>query len=180
MKEKKNPVRDLFYPPGKLPLEDLTSLLSRYTQADPRLVVKPGIGRDACVLSFGDRYLVAKTDPVTFASDEIGWYAVQVNANDIASMGGIPRWFLAALLLPEGRTNLRMVEKIFDQISRACQDLGIVLCGGHTEITLAWSGRSWWDRCWGKRSRGCCRRRSEFCPAMKSFLPKGSLSREPP
>jgi len=136
MKEKKNHVRDFFYPPGKLPLQDLTGLLSRYTQADPRLVVKPGIGRDACVLSFGDRYLVAKTDPVTFASDEIGWYAVQVNANDIASMGGIPRWFLAALLLPEGRTNLRMVEKIFDQISRACQDLGIVLCGGHTEITL--------------------------------------------
>ena len=117
-------------------MEDLAGLLSRHTQADSRLVVKPGIGRDAAVISFGDRYLIAKTDPITFATAEIGWYAVQVNANDIAAMGGTPRWFLAALLLPEGKTNPQMVETIFEQISRACRDLGITLCGGHTEITL--------------------------------------------
>ena len=116
-------------------MEDLSRLLSRYTQKDPRVVVTPGIGRDAAVISFGDRYLIAKTDPITFATDEIGWYAVQVNANDIASMGGTPRWFLATLLLPEGKTNPEMVEAIFAQISRACRDLGIILCGGHTEIT---------------------------------------------
>jgi hydrogenase expression/formation protein HypE len=136
MKKKKALARNLFYPPGKLPMEDLAGLLSRYTQADSRLVVKPGIGRDAAVISFGDRYLIAKTDPITFATAEIGWYAVQVNANDIAAMGGAPRWFLATLLLPEGRTNPEMVEAIFEQISRACRDLGITLCGGHTEITL--------------------------------------------
>jgi hydrogenase maturation factor len=136
MKKKKALARNLFYPPGKLPMEDLAGLLSRYTQADSRLVVKPGIGRDAAVISFGDRYLIAKTDPITFATAEIGWYAVQVNANDIAAMGGAPRWFLATLLLPEGRTNPEMVEAIFEQISRACKDLGITLCGGHTEITL--------------------------------------------
>jgi hydrogenase maturation factor len=136
MKNKKKPVRDSFYPPGKLPTEALARLLARYAQEDPRLVVKPGIGRDACVLSFGDRYLIAKTDPITFATAEIGWYAVQVNANDIASMGGIPRWFLAVLLLPESRTNPELVETIFEQISRACKELGIILCGGHTEITL--------------------------------------------
>jgi hydrogenase expression/formation protein HypE len=136
MKKKKAIVRNNFYPPGKLPSEDLDFLLSRYSQEDPRVVVKPGIGRDAAVISFGDRYLIAKTDPITFATEEIGWYAVQVNANDIAVMGGAPRWFLATLLLPEGRTNLEMVEAIFGQISRACRDLGITLCGGHTEITL--------------------------------------------
>ena len=136
MKKRRKSARDFFYPPGKLPMEDLARLLARHTQEDPRLVVKPGIGRDACVLSFGDRYLIAKTDPITFATAEIGWYAVQVNANDIASMGGIPRWFLAVLLLPERRTNPEMVETIFEQISRACKDLGIILCGGHTEITL--------------------------------------------
>jgi hydrogenase maturation factor len=136
VKKRRKSARDFFYPPGKLPMEDLARLLARHAQEDPRLVVKPGIGRDACVLSFGDRYLIAKTDPITFATAEIGWYAVQVNANDIASLGGIPRWFLAVLLLPEGRTNPEMVETIFEQISRACKDLGIILCGGHTEITL--------------------------------------------
>ncbi len=95
----------------------------------------PGIGRDATVISFPGRYLVAKTDPITFATDQIGWYAVQVNANDIAAMGGRPLWFLATLLLPEGKTGFAEVEAIFAQIGDACKELGIVLCGGHTEVT---------------------------------------------
>jgi hydrogenase expression/formation protein HypE len=123
------------YPAGKLPLEDLSRLLARYTRGDPSMVVTPGIGRDATVISFGDKYLVAKTDPITFATDQIGWYGVNVNANDIAAMGGTPRWFLATLLLPEGKTGLKEVEEIFAQISGACEELGILLCGGHTEIT---------------------------------------------
>jgi hydrogenase expression/formation protein HypE len=123
------------YPAGKLPLEDLSRLLARYTREDPSMVVTPGIGRDATVISFGDKYLVAKTDPITFATDQIGWYGVNVNANDIAAMGGTPRWFLATLLLPEGKTGLKEVEEIFAQISGACEELGILLCGGHTEIT---------------------------------------------
>jgi hydrogenase expression/formation protein HypE len=124
-----------FYPPGKLPMEELSRLISRYTRKDPRIIVYPGIGKDATVFSFGDIYLIAKTDPITFATDEIGWYAVQVNANDVASMGGASRWFLATLLLPEKKTTSVMVEEIFAQISGACQELGVVLCGGHTEIT---------------------------------------------
>jgi hydrogenase expression/formation protein HypE len=127
------------YPAGKLPLEDLSRLLARYTRGDPSIVVTSGIGRDATVISFGDKYLVAKTDPITFATDQIGWYGVNVNANDIAAMGGTPRWFLATLLLPEGRTGLKEVEEIFSQISGACEELGILLCGGHTEITYGLS-----------------------------------------
>jgi hydrogenase expression/formation protein HypE len=123
------------YPAGKLPPEELSRLLSRYTRQDQRVVVMPGVGRDATVISFPDRYLVAKTDPITFATDQIGWYAVQVNANDIAAMGGTPRWFLATLLLPAGKTGFAEVETIFAQIAAACQELGVVLCGGHTEIT---------------------------------------------
>lgn len=95
----------------------------------------PGIGRDATIISFGDQYLVAKTDPITFAIDQIGWYVVHINANDVAAMGGVPRWFLATLLLPEGKTGPEEVEAIFAQISGACREVGAVLCGGHTEIT---------------------------------------------
>lgn len=123
------------YPTGKLPLEDLSRLLARYTREDPSIIVTPGIGRDATVISFGDKYLVVKTDPITFATDQIGWYGVNINANDIAAMGGIPRWFLATLLLPQRKTGPKEVEEIFAQISGACEELGIILCGGHTEIT---------------------------------------------
>ncbi len=123
------------YPTGKLPMEDLSRLLSRYARNDPRIVITPGIGKDATVISFGDKYLVAKTDPITFATDQIGWYAVHINANDVAAMGGIPRWFLATLLLPEGKTGPEEVEEIFSQVFTACEELGVILCGGHTEIS---------------------------------------------
>jgi hydrogenase maturation factor len=83
----------------------------------------------------GERYLVVKSDPVTFATDEIGWYVVHVNANDVSTMGATPRWLLLTLLLPEQGVTREAVDQIFSQVDRACQELGIVLCGGHTEIT---------------------------------------------
>jgi len=122
-------------PLGKLPPELLDGLLKRYVTPDPRVILGPRVGEDAAVIDFGDRYLVAKTDPITFATDQIGRYAVNVNANDIACCGAVPRWYLATLLLPEGRTSDLAVDMIFDQISSACRRLGVAWCGGHTEIT---------------------------------------------
>ena len=123
------------YPLGKLPANHLARLLTHYAPDDPRIVLGPGVGRDAAVISFGDSYLVAKTDPITFASDEIGWYAVHINANDIACTGATVRWFLATLLLPEGHTDETLVNTIFAQIAGACEELDVALTGGHTEIT---------------------------------------------
>lgn len=125
-----------FYPLGKLPQADLVALLSRYAQTDdPRVIFGPGLGRDAAVIDFGDRYLVTKSDPITFATDQIGWYAVNINANDIACLGAQPRWFIATLLLPEGKSNYGLVESIFHQLHQASAELGIYIVGGHTEIT---------------------------------------------
>lgn len=123
------------YPIGKLPAAELSRLLAQYASADPRLVIGAAIGQDAAVIEMGDRYLVAKTDPITFATGEIGWYAVNVNANDIACTGATPRWFLATLLLPGKSSTPELVEGIFAQIHAACADLSISLVGGHTEIT---------------------------------------------
>jgi hydrogenase maturation factor len=120
---------------GKLPADLLQSLLARYAGRDERLVVGPQLGEDAAVLDMGERYLVVKTDPITFATDEIGRYVVTINANDVATMGATPRWFLLTLLLPEGQADRALVETIFGQVDEACRDLGVVLCGGHTEIT---------------------------------------------
>lgn len=122
-------------PLGKLAPDHLERLLRQYAPANERVVVGPGVGEDAAVIDFGDRYLVVKTDPITFATDEIGWYVVNVNANDIAAMGATPRWFLATILLPEERTSRQMVDTIFAQIGDACTGLGIGFVGGHTEIT---------------------------------------------
>ena len=121
-------------PVGKLPGTLLKKLLDKINIKDEQVVLGPAVGEDVAVIRLGGKLLVAKTDPVTFATDLIGWYAVNVNANDIVTMGVRPRWFLATVLLPEQCTG-KGAEEIFDQILAACNSLGITLVGGHTEIS---------------------------------------------
>ncbi|GBC83533.1 Hydrogenase expression/formation protein HypE [bacterium HR10] len=120
---------------GKLPPDVLQRALAAIPVEDERVKIGPRLGEDAAAIAFGDVYLVAKTDPITFAAERIGWYAVHINANDVAVMGARPRWFLAALLLPEGKTDAALVDHTFRDILSACRELGITLCGGHTEVT---------------------------------------------
>lgn len=122
-------------PLGKLPPDLLAQLLAAAPVSDPRVLLKPGIGLDCAVVDAGDRYLVFKSDPITFATDEIGWYLVQVNGNDIATTGATPRWLMVTMLLPEGKTTAVSVTALADQLYAACREKNISLIGGHTEIT---------------------------------------------
>jgi len=124
-----------FLPVGKLRPDVLQAVLEKHPVTDPRVVVGPRVGEDAAVIDLGDRYLVATTDPITFATDEVAWYALCVNANDVAVRGARPRWFLATLLLPEGATSEAAVTALFDRLGEACDELEVALVGGHTEIT---------------------------------------------
>lgn len=124
------------YPLGKLPAEHLSRLLAQYAPTDPDVIVGPRVGEDAAVLAVTKGFfLVAKSDPITFATDEIGWYAVHVNANDVVCTGARPRWWMATILLPGGKASPSLVDEIFAQMDEACQDVGAQLVGGHTEIT---------------------------------------------
>ncbi len=122
-------------PTGKLPADLLARLLQQAPVSDPRVLVRPGIGLDCAVLDYGPNLLVMKSDPITFATEEIGWYLVQVNANDIATSGAVPRWLLLTVLLPENKTTAELVEGIAAQVFEACRAIGISVIGGHTEIT---------------------------------------------
>jgi len=122
-------------PLGKLPLQLLEQLLANAPISDPRVLLGPGIGMDCAVVDIGNTLLVFKTDPITFASAEIGWYCVQICANDIATTGATARWMLTTLLMPGGKTSETDVITIAEQLHRACQSLNISLIGGHTEIT---------------------------------------------
>jgi hydrogenase expression/formation protein HypE len=122
-------------PVGKLRGAFLQQVLDRHPVKDDRVVVGPRVGEDAAVIDLGDRYLVATADPITFAADDAAWYALQVNANDVAVRGARPRWFLATLLLPESGTTEASVAALFDELAAACEEVGVALVGGHTEVT---------------------------------------------
>ncbi|MFO7957131.1 MAG: AIR synthase family protein [Candidatus Brocadiia bacterium] len=123
--------------PGKLDADLLRELLESNVLRDERVAIRPGVGRDVCAIRMGSRYLVAKTDPITFATDRIGWYVVHVNANDLATVGARPSWFLVTALLPAGAADEESVREIWDDLQDALRRVDCALVGGHTEVTTA-------------------------------------------
>ncbi len=110
-----------------------TVVFSRLGVQDSRVILGPDVGEDASIIDFGDRGLVVHSDPITGAVENIGWHAVNVCANDIATRGVRPLWILVVLLLPKG-TSADQLKKITVQIDRAAKELGVAVVGGHSEV----------------------------------------------
>lgn len=123
-------------PPGKLPVAVLRRVVRLGGAADRRVRIGPAFGEDAAVIDLGSQYLILKSDPVTFTADEVGWYTVHVNANDVAVMGCRPAWFQATIIVPPG-TGAAAVTGIARAIHRTARGLGIAVTGGHTEVSAA-------------------------------------------
>lgn len=124
-------------PAGKLPNDLLREFLNQFVFDDPSIIINPGIGEDTAAVNVEpEEILVLKSDPITFATDSIGQYAVLINANDIATSGAKPRWFLTTLLFPHGVTAAG-IRDVINELKAFCQRWDITLCGGHTEITDA-------------------------------------------
>ncbi|MGD2201061.1 MAG: AIR synthase family protein [Candidatus Bathyarchaeota archaeon] len=123
------------FPTGKLPQDILKRVVfGRLGVPSDRVLQGPQVGEDAAVIEMGEQVLVVATDPITGAVGNVGWLAVHINANDVASTGARPRWFLCVTLLPEGAGE-RLLEGIMEQIHSACLEIGVSLIGGHTETT---------------------------------------------
>lgn len=122
---------------GKLPADLLKRLIDEHVNTDPTVLIGPEVGADAAAIRPDKPVIVVKSDPITFPTPDVASYLVNVNANDIACMGGVPRWILVTALLPAGQATRSEVEAIFRNLSSACSRLDIALVGGHTEITDA-------------------------------------------
>jgi hydrogenase expression/formation protein HypE len=119
-------------PAGKLPGWLLRKVLPG-SMRDPDILVGPGLGRDAAAIAVGERIIVAKNDPITFASEGGAAHLVEVNANDVACMGATPRWLLVTALLPQGITPADVLNQ-FAELRETCRHRSVDLIGGHTEI----------------------------------------------
>ncbi|MFW9769322.1 MAG: AIR synthase family protein [Candidatus Thorarchaeota archaeon] len=120
---------------GKVPPEILQRLVfDKLGATDSDVILGPKLGEDAAVIRIGEKVIIAATDPITGSISDVGWLSVNINANDIATFGILPRWFLVTILLPTNSTPEELQE-IMKQIDTACQNLGIAVAGGHSEIT---------------------------------------------
>ena len=120
---------------GKVPTEVLQKIVFKHlgTKRDD-VVLGPSIGEDAAIVKVGKEVLVIAADPITGAEEWLGWLAVNVSANDVATCGVQPRWFTPCILLPKGSKE-RLIEKICSQMDKAAHQLNVAIIGGHCEIT---------------------------------------------
>jgi len=122
-------------PPGKVPIDILEEVVFRYLGAERgEVVLGPGIGFDCAVVDVGGKSLIVTIDPITGAVERIGWLAVNINANDIATTGVEPALFFPCILFPEN-VDKKIVETVCIQMDRAAKDLGMAIVGGHSEVT---------------------------------------------
>ncbi len=122
-------------PAGKVPPKVLEEIVFNYLGARRKeVVVGPSFGLDGAVIEVGNKSLVTSMDPITGALEWIGWLAVNVNANDVATFGVQPAFFSSCLLLPESATE-KTAETICKQIDLGARKLGMAVTGGHSETT---------------------------------------------
>jgi len=121
--------------PGKVPTEVLQKIVFKHlgTKRDD-VVLGPSIGEDAAIVKIGKEVLAIAADPITGAEEWLGWLAVNISANDVATCGVQPRWFTSCILLPRGSKE-KLVEKICSQMDKAAHNSNIAIIGGHCEIT---------------------------------------------
>src|SRR5512147_2075772 len=78
-------------PPGKIPIDILKEVVFKNLGATRKEVtLGPTAGVDCAILEAGDKSIIVSMDPITGAVERIGWLAVNVNANDIATFGVEP------------------------------------------------------------------------------------------
>jgi thiamine-monophosphate kinase len=103
---------------------------------DKHLLV--GIGDDAAAWRGDDSIQLATVDsliqdvhfPSGLASwKEIGWKALAVNLSDIAAMGGVPRYALVSLALPDN-TEVDDVTALYTGMLELAKQFGVAIIGG--------------------------------------------------
>src|SRR3989454_12844230 len=121
---------------GKIPPETLLrTVYTNLGRRDKRVLVGPGIGRDSAAVKQNGTVLVFTADPITGTPSHIGQHSVEINANDIATTGARPKWYLCTILLPVG-TRESSLREITGEIHETAKRLGITVIGGHTDATL--------------------------------------------
>jgi hydrogenase expression/formation protein HypE len=122
-------------PPGKIPLDILKEVVFKNLGATrDEVILGPTAGVDGAILNVGSRIAIVSMDPITGAVERIGWEAVNINANDVATFGVEPAFLFSCIMLQENADSA-VVETICSQMNNAAKELGIAIVGGHCEST---------------------------------------------
>lgn len=117
---------------SKFSLDVLNKCVYPYLKADdPDVILGAVFGEDVSLTRINDGILVSHLDPIVGAVADIGWLAVHVACNDVATSGARPRWILLLLLVP-GEDDETLLAEIMRDVARAAAEIGVAVIGGHT------------------------------------------------
>ena len=123
---------------GKIPPETLNKIvlnpINNFAVKREDVFLRPKTGEDCSAITFGEELCVLSADPMTGAEQDMGYIAVHINCNDIASSGAEAVGILLTVLLPEGSTET-VLSDIMEGAYEAAKEIGIEILGGHTEVT---------------------------------------------
>ena len=125
----------MLLPPGKIPPEILRRTVFNHLGSSRNdVIITSSEGEDAAIIRVGDKLLALHCDPISGAYSNIGWIAINIATNDIATRGVKPCWVLTCVILPQGSEE-KDLSNISKQMDEAAKILGVSIVGGHTEIT---------------------------------------------
>ena len=117
---------------SKFSLDVLSKYVHPFIQTkDPDVIMGSVFGEDVALTRIEDGMLVSHVDPIVGAVKDIGWLAVHVACNDVATSGALPRWILLLVLVPH-KEDEHLLEDIMRDAGRAANELGVSIIGGHT------------------------------------------------
>jgi len=110
---------------SKFSLEVLNrSVFPHFKSEDPDVILGASFGEDIALTRVGSDVLVSHVDPIVGAVNNIGWLAVHVACNDIATSGTPPRWIQVLVLLPD-KNDESLLERIMSDIEQAAAETGV-------------------------------------------------------
>ena len=114
-------------------------LIDRITKKSKKKDVLIGIGDDAAVVKTKKGLEILTTDCLVegdhfkkdwFTPQQIGMKAIEINVSDVAAMGGIPKYVLVSLCLPED-IDVDFVEDMYKGMWKTCGKYNIEIIGGN-------------------------------------------------
>jgi len=103
-----------------------------------------GVGDDAAVLDYGNKYVILTTDLLTEGIHfnlvytplkHLGYKSVVVNLSDVYAMNATPRQITVSLTI-SSKFSLEHIEELYKGITLACEKYGVDLVGGDTTSSL--------------------------------------------
>ena len=113
------------------------SVLKQLHTRNDESIVKPAVGGDYGAVAISkEQAVVLSSDPVTLTKDAIGSSAIIAACNDVACSGAKPVGVSVTMLLPT-TFNEEELRDLMKDMDKACEECGVDIISGHTEVTRA-------------------------------------------